>query len=195
MPSSLALGSPTTPWRGPEAPRASFWPLTPGPHRGAASKGRPGGDAQCPGSGDWQRAVTPAGTWDHLPPTHDLMPLKRLAFLSLFVFTNFSRKTEPRQSFCLICGREDADLPDTSHTYTLCPDGLPPCLLRSPGAGSPRKAPNSGKPSALGRRPAAVSVCTSHVSAATDTAQTQGHGQGPPDPTRSPACVSAQSCF
>lgn len=64
-----------------------------------------------------------------------------------------------------------------SHAYTLCPDGLSPCLLRSPGAGSPRKALNSGKPSALGRRPATVSVCTSHGSAATDLAQTQDKGR------------------
>lgn len=69
-----------------------------------------------------------------------------------------------------------------SHAYTACPDGLSPCLL-SRGAGSPRTALNSGKPAALGHRPAVVSACASHVSTVTDTAQTQGH----PDPTHSPA--------
>lgn len=68
------------------------------------------------------------------------------------------------------------------HTHTPCPDGLSPCLL-SRAAGSPRTVLNSGKPAAIGHRPAAVSACASHVSTATDKAQTQGH----PDPTCSPA--------
>lgn len=166
------------PWRGPRPPGPASTASDPRPAQGCL-QGETWGDPQCPGSGDWQRAVTPQGPGTTSPPTHDLTPLKRLAFLSLFVFANFSRRTQTKAKLLLDLREEDADLPDTSHTYTLCPDGLPPCLLRSPGAGSREKARAQASPSALGRRPAAVSFARHTSSAATDTAQTQGHGQGP----------------
>ena len=56
-------GRPHSLWRGLEAPRVSFWPLTPALPRGAASKGRPGGGPQCPGSGGPDQGTRVRVSW------------------------------------------------------------------------------------------------------------------------------------